>query len=337
MRRAVLLAAAAVLLAGPTALAFFTGGYFDGPRFVATLAVWAVVLAIALAAPRPVPGSAPGLVALGGLALIAAWTGASLGWAPLSEAATDNLVRLLLYLGAFIAAIAVLSEPAAARAAEPALALGALVVIAYGLAGRLLPGLIEQAQSIRAFGRLEQPLTYWNAEGVLAAMGLVLCARLAGTESRAVGVRAAAAAACAPLGMGVFLSYSRGAIAAALVGLVVLVAASPSRSQLRAVGIALGAAVLGAAAAAPFSGVASLAGEMGRRETEGAVVLAILLAIMLAAGWGQVRVAEAERAGAAPGGRTWVRAAASCNRRRGGRALPRGPSGRRPRRGGRSG
>ena len=112
MRRAVLLVAAAVLLGGPTLLAFFAGGFFDGPRFVATLLAWLIVLVVALTAPRPLPRSAPGLVALAGLALITAWTGASLAWAPLSEPATDNLVRLLLYLGVFIAAIAVLRDRA---------------------------------------------------------------------------------------------------------------------------------------------------------------------------------------------------------------------------------
>ena len=294
MRRAVLLAAAAVLLGGPTLLAFFAGGFFDGPRFVATLVAWVLVLVVALTAPRPWPGSAPGLAALAGLALITAWTGASLAWAPLSEPATDNLVRLLLYLGVFIAAVAVLRERAASRAVEPALALGGVVVIGYGLAGRLLPGLIEQTESALAFGRLEQPITYWNAEGALAAMALVLSARLAGTETRPPALRALAAAACAPLGMGVYLSYSRGAIAASLVGLIVLLAAAPTRPQLRAAAVALTAALLAAIAGASFSGVASRAGDMGRQETEGAVVLAILVAIAVAAGWAQFRACRAE-------------------------------------------
>jgi hypothetical protein len=60
MRRGVLLTAAAVLLAGPTVLAFLSGGYFDGPRFVGALVAWALVLVVALAAPRPLPRSAGG-------------------------------------------------------------------------------------------------------------------------------------------------------------------------------------------------------------------------------------------------------------------------------------
>ncbi len=302
MRRAVLLVAAAVLLGGPTLLAFFAGGFFDGPRFVATLVAWVLVLVVALTSTRPLPRSAPGLAALAGLALITAWTGASLAWAPLSEPATDNLVRLLLYLGVFIAAGALLRDRAASRAVEPALALGAVVVIGYGLAGRLLPGLVEQSESALAFGRLEQPITYWNAEGALAAMALVLCTRLAGTETRPPALRVVAAAACAPLGMGVYLSYSRGAIAAALVGLIVLLAAVPTRRQLRATAVALTATLLAAIASASFSGVAARVGHMGRQETEGAAVLAILIAVSAAAGWAQLRAFRAEgRQGDGPG------------------------------------
>ena len=43
----------AVLLAGPTALAFFSGGYFDGPRAWAGLVAWALVAVAVLAAPAP--------------------------------------------------------------------------------------------------------------------------------------------------------------------------------------------------------------------------------------------------------------------------------------------
>jgi O-Antigen ligase len=306
MRRAVLLTAAAVLLVGPTVLAFFSGGYFDGPRLVATLAAWSIVLIAAVAGPEPLPTSGAGRLALAGLAIITVWTGVSVSWAPLSDPAVDAVVRLLLYLGVFVAGICLLREAAAARAVEPVLALGALVVIGYGLAGRLLPGLVELTESDKAFGRLEQPITYWNAEGALAAVGLVLCARLAGTEMRGSAMRAAAAAAAVPLGLGVYLSYSRGAIAAAVVGLVVLLAARPSWPQLRAAGAALAASVVASGCAAVFPGVASLEGSPGAREAEGAGMLAILVVLMVAAGLVQARLAGAEERGAVVTGKLGV-------------------------------
>jgi hypothetical protein len=297
MRRAVLLTAAAVLLAGPTALAFFSGAYFEGPRLVATLVAWALVLAVAVAAPRPLPGSFYGRAALAGLVLIAAWTGVSLAWAPLSGPASNSLVRLLLYIGAFIVGAAALRERLVSEAVEPVLAFGALIVIEYGLAGRLLPGIVHLSQSVSAHGRLEQPLTYWNAEGALAALGLVLSARLAGTPSRPVALRALAAAACAPLGLGVYLSFSRGAIAAALVALALLLSAAPTFPQLRSVAIALAVALSAAGVAAGLPAVNSLEGSVARREQEGLVMLGVLATLMIVAAVVQGRVGAAERQG----------------------------------------
>jgi O-Antigen ligase len=297
VRRAVTLLATGVVLAGPTALAFFSGGYFDEPRLVAAIVAWALVLVAAVASPCPLPTSWPGRAALAGLALMCAWTAVSLAWAPLASPASDNVVRLLLYLGALVAAAALLRDRARLRALEPALAFGALIVVGYGLSGRLLPGLIDLERSARAGGRLDQPITYWNAEGALAAMGLVLCARLAGDASRPATIRALGAAACAPLGAAVYLSYSRGAIAAAVVGLFVLLAVAPSRSQLRGIAIAVAAALVAASVSAAFPGVASLEGSLAERETHGAVMLAVMLAVMAAAGLASAWALRGERSG----------------------------------------
>ena len=48
------------LLAGPTVLAFFSGGYFAEPRLIAAIVVWALVLALAAAGPAPLPRGAAG-------------------------------------------------------------------------------------------------------------------------------------------------------------------------------------------------------------------------------------------------------------------------------------
>ena len=307
-RRAVTVPALAVLLAGPTALAFFSGGYFDEPRLVAALVAWVLVAVVALASPRPLPVSDPGRLALAGLAALCAWAGLSLLWAPLGARATDDLVRLLLYLGAFLAAAGLLRSEVGLRAVEPVLALGAVVVIGYGLAGRLLPGVLDLHASARADGRLEQPLTYWNAEGLLAAMGLVLCARLAGDASRPLALRSAAAASSVGLGAGLYLSLSRGAIVGAVVGLSVLLAAAPSRTQLRAIGLVASAAVIGGLCSAVFPGVASLEGSLGDRETDGAIVLALLGAATLAAGVAAAWIVRAELRGRVQAGSVRFRA-----------------------------
>ena len=90
-------------------------------------------------------------------------------------------------------------------------------------------------RSISAQGRLEQPLTYWNAMGELAALGFVLCARAGRRrEPAAAAAGARRPPRAAPLGMGLYLSFSRGALFACAAGLVALVVLAPRREQLRA-------------------------------------------------------------------------------------------------------
>ena len=296
VRRAVLFTAAAILLAGPTVLAFFSGGYFEDPRLVGALVAWAVVLVAALIGPRPLPVGGPGWAAVGGLAFLAAWTAASLWWAPVATTTIDAVQRLLLYLGALLAAIGLLRRRQVARAVEPALAAGIVVVIGYGLTGRVLPGLIELSRSAGAFGRLEQPITYWNGEGALAAIGLVLCARLAGDPTRPGAVRAAGAAVCPLLGLGVYLSYSRGAIATAVVGAAILLAAAPTRAQLRGVVVALGGGAIASACSAALPGVASLSGSLGNRENDGTIMIVILVVLIVTSALITLRFLPAESA-----------------------------------------
>jgi hypothetical protein len=301
MPRLAVLVSAAVLLAGPTVLAFFAGGYFDGPRATAAAIAWGVVLLLAVAGPVPLPASRSGRVAVAALAALAAWSAISLAWAPLLGPALDAVERLLLYTAVLLAAIAVLRDPRTARAVEPVLALGTLVVIGYGLSGRLLPSVIDllSARSYGAAGRLEQPITYWNGEGLLAGLGVLLCVRLAGDRSRSGPMRAAAAAACAPLGAGVYLSYSRGALAVTVLGLIVLLAAAPTWPQLRAAVTGLVAGATAAACASAFPGVASLSGTAAEQRRDGAIVLVALLAVMALAALVMLRSIAAERSGAA--------------------------------------
>jgi hypothetical protein len=291
----------AVLLATPTALAFFSGGFFDEPRLVAAVGVWILVGLAAVLAERPLPRARPALLAIAALALLTAWSALSLLWAPLSEPATDDVQRDLLYLGGLLASASLL-RGGVARAVEPALAAGTLIVIGYGLAGRLLPGVVELSASTSAIGRLEQPLTYWNATGALAAVGFVLCARLAGDATRAPALRAGALAGSVPLAAGVYLSFSRGAMLAVVAGLAVLVLVARERPQLRASAAALGLGLAAAVAVGVLPGVRALEGSLGAREREGAIGLAILLGLMGAAALLGLALARREREGRAGSG-----------------------------------
>jgi hypothetical protein len=283
VRRAITVLAVVVLLAGPSALAFFQGGYFDLARLTAGVVAWVLFGAAALLSPQPLPRGRGGRLALLGLVLLTAWTGASIAWTPLSTPATDSLQRLLLYVAAFGAAAALLRDSRARLAVEPALALGTLVVIGYGLSDRIFPGIFDLSRSTGAIGRLEQPLTYWNAMGALAALGVLLATRVAADSARTRAMRAAAAAGSVPLVVGVWLSYSRGAVAALAVGLLALAALARTRAQLVAIAVTVVAGVPAAVAADGLDGVRALEGSMSAREQDGLVMLAILLVLAAAA------------------------------------------------------
>jgi len=271
------------LLGGPVVLAFFSGGFFDGPRLWALAVCWLLVAATAVAAPRVLPERRTALAAVAGLALLAAWTGVSRSWAPLDDPAGDDLERTLLYLGAFVATVAAFRRRRDARTVEVAVGAGALVVTLYGLSGRLVPWLVDQTASVSAGGRLEQPLTYWNAQGALAALGAILAVRVAGDRTRPAAVRAGAAAGVAPLVAGVYLSFSRGAVLALVCGVLVLLACAPTWSQVRALGVAVLSSLPVVVAAALCDGVRALEGGTGARNAQGAIVLLVLAGCALGA------------------------------------------------------
>jgi hypothetical protein len=284
-RAATLTTTRAALVAGPLALAFFSGGFFDRPRTVALVVAGALLALLCVAAPARdlVPRRTPVLVALGAAVLYAGWIALSATWAPVADFAGDDAERALLYAVVLAAATIALRPPAALRALEPAVAAAATIVVGYGLAGRLLPGIVTQHPQASALGRLDQPLTYWNAMGALAAIGLVLCARMTGDPLRDRRIRAVAAAAAVPLGMGCYLSFSRGALAALAAGLVALVVLAPSRATLRGIAIVVSAGAAAALAAGLSPAVRALEGSMSAREREGALVLAVALLLMAAA------------------------------------------------------
>jgi hypothetical protein len=239
MRRRVLAVAAGGLLLLPTILAFSRGGYFDAARIRA--GIFACLLAAVAALLAPVPRA--GRVAIGGMAALTAWTALSLTWAPMGGPAIDDLERLVLYLAALVAASILLRT----RWVELALLAGIAAAAVYGLSERLLPGVVSLTPSAAAGDRLSQPLTYWNAQGALAAIGLVLAAGLiarGGERERRV------AAATAPfLGLDLYLTLSRGALGALAAGLLVLIALKPSRAALQAALLVVAAAAIPAIAA----------------------------------------------------------------------------------------
>jgi hypothetical protein len=282
-RGAVAAAARVGLLAGPTVLAFLKAGYYEDVRLIAGIVAWALVAILAVVADGPIlPRTTAVRLAVGGLIAFTAWVWLSKGWAPLAGPAGDDLQRDALYLGALIAGALAWRPRSWASAVEVALALGVLIVIGYGVLGRTLPGLIDLKPSFYAGGRLDQPLTYWNAMGALSAIGIVLSARIAGDRLRPESLRVIAAAAAVPMTLALYLTYSRGALAAVACGLLVLALLAPTWGQLRSIVFVVGGGFVVSVVASQLDGVASLHGSMGHREAQGVLMLSVLVAAMIA-------------------------------------------------------
>jgi hypothetical protein len=296
-RAAPALTAVVVLaLLAPTTLSFADGGYFEGPRAIALAGAGVLLALTALVVRRPTVPRGPALAAVLGLAALTAWTELSTRWAPLADPAWARTESDALYLAALIVVTLLLQPPAPralARLAEPILLAGAVVVTGYGLLGRLLPDVVHVVSSASAGGRLDQPLSYWNAMGALAAMGVVLAARTAGDATRSPRLRAAGSAAAVPLFVALYLTFSRGALAAAAAGLVVLLALTPTFTQLRATVIAVEAGVIGAGLAAASPYVRTLHGR--DPGLQGAAVLVALLAVAALAALTQTWATRVER------------------------------------------
>jgi hypothetical protein len=217
---AVSAAAAAAALAVVGGLAFDAGGYFPTAYLeggAVAMAVLGVLLAVHL--PRYAL-SAHALAGLGTLALFAAWTGLSAAWSPAPDAALADLQRDLLYVALF--GLGLVAAGSGRHAALIGRVVLAVIVIIVGA------GLLHGDTG----DRLSYPLTYWNAYGALAAVGVVLAAGLGSDPSAPVPVRALCGAAVVPLAVAVYLSLSRGTWLALMVGAVVLFVLGAHRGSL---------------------------------------------------------------------------------------------------------
>jgi O-antigen ligase len=264
--------AAAILLLLPAALTFGRGGYFGVARTRGAILAFLLLALAAAVSERPLPRARAGRIALGGLFTLTVWTGLSLLWAPLGGPAFNDLVRLAMYTAALAAGIALFTDT---RWVEPAMLATTVAAALYGLSERLVPWLVDLEDLISANDRLAQPLTYWNAQGAMAAVGLTLAAGLA-AEDRFPRW----AAACAPvLGLDLYLTLSRGAIGAGLAGLALVIALSPTVRAVRACVVVGGAAGLASVAALVLTGVR----EPGGSASQGALMIGVLVVLSVAA------------------------------------------------------
>jgi hypothetical protein len=137
--------------------------------------------------------------------------------------------RTLVYVAGVLAALLVVRSRSY-RALLGGVWLAITLVAGYGLLTRLFPERLGSIDDLAGY-RQAQPLGYWNALGIFAAMGALLALGLAG-RGRSAALRALAAASTLILIAAFYFTFSRGAWISLAVGLLTAVMLDPRRLQL---------------------------------------------------------------------------------------------------------
>jgi len=240
------LPAAAVAVLVLLRLGFDQGGYFPA-AYTSAAAIAFFALAVLVMRPAQQRLSTQALIAIGALAAFACWTGLSRLWSVVPDVPLLDMRRAMLYLALFGLGLLAADSGRHARLLVWSV-LGIIVAIcAAGLLSRLQPDLVRSATdpSVAVFYRLDHPLGYWNAFGALASIGAVLAIGLGADPRTQALLRGTATGAAVLLVVAMYLSLSRGAWLALILGLVVLLVIAPNRwPLLLTVLIVGGAAVL---------------------------------------------------------------------------------------------
>jgi hypothetical protein len=271
-----LLAVAATLLvlvgAGAAQGAYFPGSW----GWLALACAWIACLA-AMAGDTMVGGRSGAAFVVGATGL-GAWTLASALWS--SDVTTTGLEAQR----ALVVVAAVLALVAGGRGTGNAMVRGAWgaasLLCGYGLLTRVLPERLGVNDALSGY-RLSQPIGYWNALGLLAAMGLLLGLGLA-ARSRSLALRAASSASLVPLALTLYFTFSRGAWIALAGGTIVLLLLDRARVQLITV---LGGAGAWAAAAVLVASrqqaLVTAGAALAQRSHQGHRLLAVVIVLGL--------------------------------------------------------
>jgi hypothetical protein len=223
---------AAIVVAAAT-LALGWWGVFRRPRL--DLAGWAFV------------------AALGALVV---WIGLSVWWSVAPDSSWEYLNRGFVYLGFLVIGLFIgAAVPGAPRAVAGGLAVLLAAVMAWALAGKVVPNLFPDGARI---ARLRDPIDYWNGLALLAAMALPLALWLVVRREHVRAVRVAGVVLLYALSVTLLLTYSRGGVVVVLVTLAAFMVICAQRLEtLAALALAVPAAILVAAWAFTEPGISS--------------------------------------------------------------------------------
>ncbi len=162
------------------------------------------------------------------------------------------------------------------------LALGAFVVCLGAFLTRARPDLWPIAAHLDS-ARLGYPLTYWNALGLLATTGLVLCVGLTSDDRESRLVKTISALPVPLFVVTLLLTFSRGAIAAGLVALLVYALAARPCSLLSATVALVPTTAFAVVVAYRATSLATVLDGSGLQASQGRHVALVLAVCSLAA------------------------------------------------------
>jgi hypothetical protein len=190
----------------------------------------------------------PSRLALATMAGLAAWSALSIVWADAPDLAWIDADRQAIGLCALALGIALGAIlPGAPRLFGLALAAGAALPIALALGTKILPGWLGSDSDL---ARLAEPVGYWNALAMVAALAAPGLLWLAGGAERPRWGAPVAGAGLAAVLVTVLLTYSRGGLLALLMAVGVTFAFLPRRGAGLA---ALAAGAVGCALPAAYA------------------------------------------------------------------------------------
>lgn len=236
--RAVLVSLALVALC---AFAVFNNGaYFQNAMTLCVAGAWMIVLVLLLTHHGEIVGSwtRENWLIIATVAAFWCWVGLTMIWSISRDMTWVEFNRTGGYLAVLIVGLEV-GRYRQARRLAAVLFLGIVTAAAlYGLAAKAFPAHVDNLDNL---GRLAVPLGYFNAVGLLMAMGFVLSLYVAAARDFQWWLRICASTAAPLILICLFFAVSRGATLALTVGLAVYFVVVPLR--LRSFFIAVSAAV----------------------------------------------------------------------------------------------
>jgi hypothetical protein len=211
-------------------LGFNAGGFFPGAVAYATVAMTALLILGIMLTREPLIGSPGALLwALGAVAGLAALTLISGSWSHAWSRAVIEFDRVLLYALVLAFFGLIRHREGALEWGLRGFVVGALVICAAGWISRVAPDVWPIASDVQPT-RLSYPLTYWNALGLLAALGCLALLHMTSAVRQHPAVRVAAAAAFPVLASVLLLTFSRSSLALVPIGIVIYFALARPRS-----------------------------------------------------------------------------------------------------------